>query len=522
MYRVPVLSVAVLAMAIAGTLGAEPLDEHKLAVRIDELLAAKWEHERIVPAPRADDAEFLRRVSLDITGRIPRSANVYEFLADETPDKRARLIDRLLAEPRYAIHFANVWRAELIPEVATNGQAAQLQRGFENWLVQKFRDNARFDQLVRELLTVPLPNNHQPAEPVLRDPERPNPLAFFAVKDSRPESIAAAVTRTFLGIRLECAQCHDHPSARWTQRQFWTQAAFFAGLEKRADGPLAPLTEAIERREIVPPDQHESIGAKFLVGGVPQWRSGQTPRVVFAEWLTSSENPYFARAIVNRLWGQFFGVGIVDPVDDFHDDNPASYPKLLDELATAFVESGFDLRFMIRALCLTDAYQRTSTSTHPSQDETRLPARMVVKALTGEQFYDSFRLATGERGGYRLEEGRGNSRQQFLSRFALAGPIAEPETSVPQALTLMNGRAVARATDPEQSPVLIAIHHMPYMTTPMKIEALYVAALSRPPSDQETQRLLQYIATSPPDREAERLADIFWILLNSVEFRVNH
>jgi hypothetical protein len=215
-------------------------------------------------------------------------------------------------------------------------------------------------------------------------------------------------------------------------------------------------------------------------------------------------------------------VGIVDPVDDFHDDNPASYPELLDELAAAFVESGFDLRFMIRAICLTEAYQRTSASTHPSQDATRLPARMEIKALTGEQFYDSFALATRERSSDPLEGGRRNSRQQFLSRFALVGPIGEPETSVQQALTLLNGQTVARATDPVESPTLIAIHQTPHMTTPMKIEAMYVATLSRRPSAAEMRRLQDYIVEVPPDRESERLADIFWTLLNCVEFRVNH
>jgi hypothetical protein len=519
--RVFHLTLALVAMGIVGHLRAAPPDAETLAAHIDKLLAEEWRTERIVPAPRADDAEFLRRASLDITGRIPRSADVYEFLADEAPDKRAKLIDRLLDEPRFATHFANLWRAELIPEATTSGQAAELQRGFENWLVQRIRARVRFDQVVRELLTVPLPGSDGPAEPVLRDPERPNPLAFIAAKDSRPENIAATVTRTFLGIRLECAQCHDHPTARWTQRQFWTQAAFFAGLQKRADGPLAPLSEVIDRREIVSALKGETIGAEFLLGGAPEWSSERSPRAVLAEWLTAPENPYFARTAANRLWGQFFGLGIVDPVDDFHDENPPSHRELLDDLAEAFIECGFDVRFMVRAICLTDAYQRTSGITHSTQDETRLPARMMVKALTGEQFFDSFVLATGDRIDDR-SGGRGNARQEFLSRFTLAGPISEPETSVQQALTLMNGRTVARASDPAQSPMLIAISEAPLLTTAMKVESLYVATLSRRPTDSEMDKLQRYIAAAPVDRESERLADVFWALLNCVEFRVNH
>jgi hypothetical protein len=326
------------------------------------------------------------------------------------------------------------------------------------------------------------------------------------------------VTRTFLGIRLECAQCHDHPFAKWSQQQFWSQAAFFAGIEKRASGLLAPLTETIDRHEIASPRNGEMVSAEFLVGSSPSWQPATSPRTIYANWLTSPENPFFARAAVNRVWGQLFGLGIVDPIDDFHDDNPPSDPALLDELADAFIVSGFDLRYLIRSICLTEAYQRSSARTHASQDDLRLPARMTVKALTGEQFFDSFIIATGHR-----DTGeRTGSRQQFLTRFALAGPVSEPETSVQQALTLLNGRVVGQAADPEQSPALIAITQTPHFTTAMKIEAMYVATLSRPPGSAEQARLRAYIAAASPDRENERLADIFWMLLNSVEFRVNH
>src|SRR5262245_14385188 len=518
LFRVRYLMFALIAVLPTAWLWATPPDSAALAARIDKRLDARWTRERLEPAPLADDAEFLRRASLDLNGRIPPAADVYEFLAESVVNKRDKLIDRLLLEPRFAIHFSNLWRAELLPEATTNQQAAELTRGFENWLVQRIRRGVRYDQLVRELLTVPLPKPAEAAEPVLRDPERPNPLAFLAAKDSKPENIAAAVTRSFLGIRLECAQCHDHPFAKWSQQQFWSQAAFFAGLETRANSLLAPLTEATDRHEITSPRGGEMIRAEFLVGNPPDWQPAKSPRATYASWLTSPDNPYFARAAVNRLWGQLFGVGIVDPVDDFHDNNRPSDPELLDELAKAFIESGFDLRFMIRTICQTQAYQRTSTQTHASQDDTRLPPRMTVKALTGEQFYDSFVMATG----YRDSGERGNARQQFLNRFALAGPIGEPETSVQQALTLLNGRFVAQATDPEQSPVLIAISQTPGLTTKMKIEAMYVSTLSRLPSDTEMVRLQQFIAVASPDRENERLADIFWMILNALEFRVNH
>jgi hypothetical protein len=506
------------ALYLTGPVAAGSPDPSELASRIDKRLETRWKADKVHPAPLADDAEFLRRAFLDITGRIPRPADVHEFLADKSSDKRRKLIDGLLDDPRFAVHFANVWRAELLPEIASNRGAEVFQAGFEAWLRQKLRAGVGYDRLVQELLTVPIAPEGKEAEPVLRDPERPNPLAFFAVKEARPENLATAVTRAFLGIRLECAQCHDHPFAPWKQEQFWSQAAFFAGVRRQGNGVFAPLTETPDRRELTPPSGRKPQSAEFLDGGRPKWPADRSPRTVLAEWITPPENPYFARAAANRVWGQFFGTGLVEPVDDFRDDNPPSDPELLDDLARAFVKSGFDLPYLIRGICLSQAYQRTSARTHASQDETRLPARMGVKAMTGEQFFDSFALATG----YRDDQDKGAARRQFLTRFALAGSVGEPETSVQQALTMLNGRFVAWATDPEKCPTLIAVTQTPGMSTAQRIEALYVNTLSRKPTAEEGERLQRYVSKVERSREAERLADIFWMLLNSAEFRMNH
>lgn len=487
-----------------------------LASRIDQRLEARFQSDGIKPAPRADDAEFLRRASLDITGRIPRPAEVHEFLADTSADKRAKLIDQMLEEPRFAVHFANVWRAELLPETAASAQAVLFQNGFQNWLVRQFRAGTRYDRMARELLTVPITRDRE-GEPGLRDPERPNPLAFFAVKEAKPENMASAVGRSFLGIRLECAQCHDHPFAKWTQEQFWAQSAFFAGISNRG-GLFGPLSETPDRRELTLPGKSKMVRAEFLDGGKAKFTGGQSSRLALAEWVTAPDNPYFARATVNRMWAHFFGIGLVNPVDDFRDDNPPSDPALLDDLARAFVDSDFDLAFLIRSICRSEAYQRTSARTHPSQDGTRLPARMPVKALTGEQFFDSLALATG----YRDDQDKGAARRQFLTRFALAGPAGEPETSVQQALTLLNGRFVAWASDPERCPTLIAVTQLPGLTTTARIETLYLATLSRKPTAEERERLERHVRKADNNRQAERLADVFWMLLNSAEFRLNH
>jgi hypothetical protein len=234
--------------------------------------------------------------------------------------------------------------------------------------------------------------------------------------------------------------------------------------------------------------------------------------------VTSTDNPFFARASANRMWGHFFGSGLVDPVDDFRDDNLPSDAELLDTLAKGFKEARFAPAFLIRAIGRSQAYQRSSARTDASQDNTRLPVRMRVKALTGEQFFDSLAVATG----YRDDQDKGAFRRQFLTRFALAGPPGEPETSVQQALTLLNGRFVAWATDPDKCPTLIAVTQTPGLTTTQRVEALYLATLSRKPTLAELERSERFIARADGKREAERLADLFWMLLNSAEFRLNH
>jgi len=201
-----------LGLLLVTALGqAAPPDPQALADRIDQHLAARWKAVGARAAPPADDAEFLRRAYLDLTGRIPAPRDVHDFLSDKDPQKRPKLIDELLESARHAAHFANVWRALLLPEAAAGAEARFLQPGLEAWLRQQFRDRVPYDRLVRELLAAPIGPDGRSARAVLAQPEQPNPLAFIAAKEAKPENLAAAATRLFLGIQLECAQCHDHP-----------------------------------------------------------------------------------------------------------------------------------------------------------------------------------------------------------------------------------------------------------------------------------------------------------------------
>jgi hypothetical protein len=517
-YLLLLLTVVLALIATHGVRAAEPLTARELAARIDVLLDAHWRDQGIQPAPRADDAEFLRRAFLDLTGRIPRVADVRGFLEDESPNKRARLLDRLLDDPRFDLHFAQTWRAELLPETAADRGAGVFRAGFERWLRERSRSRVAYDALVRELLTVPIAQEGAGLEPVLRDPSRANPLAFYAVKEAKPENLAASVSRTFLGLRMECAQCHNHPFATWTQEQFWQQAAFFASVRQQSAGMFAPLVESTLVHEVAPAEQGITHQAMYLDGSTPAWSADARPRALLADWITSRDNPYFARAGANRVWAQLFGRGIVEPVDDFRDDNPPEHPELLNLLADSYAAAGFDIRYLMRAICLTEAYQRTSARTDSSQDRTTLPARMPLKALTGEQFFDSIALATG----YDERQDKGAARRQMSVRFSRGAESVEPETSVQQALTLLNGEFTNWAASAEHCPTLVALSATPGLTTQDRVEGLYLATLGRLPSQPERERIDALFASSPDAASGELLADLFWALLSSAEFRMNH
>ncbi|HKB41027.1 MAG TPA: DUF1549 domain-containing protein, partial [Gemmataceae bacterium] len=301
----------------AGTAGP-PTDPARLAARIDELLAARWTKAGVQPARRSDDAEFLRRLHLDLTGKVPTVAEVRRFLADRTADRRRAVVERLLAGPGYVSHFAANWRMLLAPDAENDPGRQAAVAALERWLQKQFADNVPLDRLARDLLTWPLDETR----PGRVDPASPSPRLFYLGREEKPDELVAATSRLFLGIRLECAQCHNHPFARWTREQFWSQATFFTGLRRPEK---ATRTLAI-------PGTSRKAAARFLDGKELPDGTGDA-RSLLAEWITAPGNPYFARAAVNRLWDHFFGIGLVDPVDDLSGENRPSHPELLDELA---------------------------------------------------------------------------------------------------------------------------------------------------------------------------------------------
>jgi len=507
--------------------GKEPghHDVTALAERIDQLLAARQAANGVKPTRPADDAEFLRRVSLDLGGRIPRlNVQVQQWLADTSPEKRRQLVDRLLASQQYVDHFTNVWRLLLLPP-GNNQQAQALANSFDPWLRKQFKENTPYDVMVRELLTAPVGANGQPGMPA-EPGGRPSPAAFYQINEFKPENIAASATRLFLGVKLECAQCHDHPMASWKRKQFWEFAAFFSGFGQRRPDPQGMATfEDPKKRTITYGNDNTEVEARFLDGKTPTWKDDVPTRQTLSEWVTAADNPYFARNAVNRLWAHFFGIGLIDPVDEPGPDNPPSHPELLDELARAFVEHQFDVKFMIRAITATKAYQLSSEATDPSQEDARSFARMTVKGLTGEQLFDSLAEATGfaDQAGNRGPASFASARAEFLARFGTAtGKRTEYQTSILQALSLMNGRVIADATSLDKGR-LGAVSDAPFWNTSRKIEELYLSALARKPRPDELERLVQYVDKGGPSGDSKKaLTDVFWALLNSSEFIFNH
>jgi hypothetical protein len=372
-------------------------------------------------------------------------------------------------------------------------------------------------------------------------PQQATPLAFVQANEFKPENMASSTSRIFLGVRLECAQCHDHPFASWKRKQFWEFAAFYAGVSRT--GPRRVIVDANGRPlvEPQPPEQFprslkipgmdgKVAEARFLDKSNPQFQDKVDSRVTLADWVTGADNPYFASTGANRVWAHFFGVGLNDPVDDeATEENPVSHPELLRELTAQYVAHKYDTRFLIRAILATKAYQRTSQRTHASQDEPRLFGRMALKGLTPPQLFDSLVEATGYREAG-PQQGRviaiglgGSARAEFLNRFASTERATEKQTSILQALALMNGRVVADVTSLERSNTLAAVADAPFLSNAEKVEALFLATLSRLPRRDEAERLTSYVnngGTSNDSRAA--LADVFWVLLNSSEFQLNH
>jgi len=481
----------------------------QMSARIDELLAARWEESGITPAAGAVDHVFLRRIYLDLAGRIPRISEARSFLADQRSDRRQRLIDRLLDSSDFANRMAAIWRTALLDDVV-DPRRVQMATLLEAHLRTQFLENQPFDQIARDLLL---------AE---GQPYQARAGIYLASLQAKPEKIAASSSRVFLGVQIQCAECHDHPFDHWTRRNFWEYAAFFARLEQptNPNGFVSMLREK-PSGELTIPDTEETILPRFLSGESVDANDDRSRRRILADWMTSADNDFFARAIANRLWSQLFGRGIVHPIDDLGQHNPASHERLLSELADFFASSGFDIKQTLRALANSRAYQRASSHLGEAAPPESF-AQMQVKPLTAEQLFDCLGAAvikkappTPQYAGRRLDP----AKFAFLTKFQTTGASDEYQGGVLQALSLMNGAQTDAAVRPQQSDLLQALA-APIFTTEDRLETIYLATLTRTPSDSEKNACLLYIEQAT--EESTALGDILWALLNSAEFNFNH
>jgi hypothetical protein len=523
-----------IAMAILGTLVSTALGQRpaaasaprmtcqELAEWIDARFAEQYRQTGVEPAPAVDDATFLRRLFLDLQGRIPTVAQLRDFLADQGSLKRPNYVERLVNADerpdrfarRTAEHQSRVWRRMMVPASAP-GAAMAVQ--LEPWLTRQFAANTPYDEFARKLLLVSLPRPMAgvvPQPPPAGDSDAAAAVFQQAV-GPQPENLASAYVRVFLGVRLNCAQCHDHPFTDWKRNDFWGIAAFFSGDgAKPAAAQPAPTIVADSTSGL-------TFSAKLLWAekSLEQTPAGKSPREVLAEWMTSPANPNFAATVVNRTWQYLCGRGLAGSVDDLDRVSPQER-QVLDELAKLFVESGFDLRWLIMGICQSRVYQQPYSNDPANEAEgfTHRP----LKTLLPEQVFDSLEQALGLPVAKADNGPRFNGlREQFVARMNEAAPEspADYKGGIPQALMLMNGQLTADATNLDSSRTLRAVVEAPFLKPEDKIETLYLAALTRKPAPQELGFLLDYYRRQPGEQERKQaFAQMLWGLLNSPEF----
>jgi hypothetical protein len=486
---------------------------------IDGLVDAKLQRMKLLPSGPADDAEFLRRVSLDIAGVPPTINEVNAFLADTTEPvaKRAAIVDRLLSRPAYVEHWTLKWSDLLL-----NRRKTVTEQGvwaFRNWIRQSIATNKPYDQFASELMTA-------------GGSTLENPAANYFRIAREPKLVMENMTQVFLGTRFNCNQCHDHPFERWTQNQYYELAAYFAEVGRRSlpGGDEFVFTNT-SPEAVVNPSTNQAATPKFPFSHAGAISPDAHRREQLSQWLTAKENPYFARSIVNRCWSYFLGRGIIDPVDDIRASNPASNPELLDALTTDFTDNGYDLKRLIRLICTSATYQRSLETNRWNEDDSMNYSHAVPRRLSAEQLYDSIIQATGAPralpgvpAGFRASELPDSQVDvAFLDMFGRP-PRESPcecertsDVSLGQTLNMVNGPTIGDAIAHPEG--IIAKTIAAGATNEELIETVYLSTLCRPPSSEEMKSSIEYFSTATTPKEATE--DLAWALINSPGFLFN-
>lgn len=485
-----------------------------LPARIDDQIEARLTAENLPPVPLADDAEFIRRIYLDLHGVVPTLEQVNRFLSDPSPDKRARLVDALLADARYGDNLADIWAGYLLSPLADDPKNRSDR--FRAWLATQFNTRT-WDKITHDLVTA-------------TGKMEENAAVTYLIEGRLPRGVPDLTdlsSRYLLGVRLNCVQCHDHPveNVKWKQADFWGMAAFFTQIQtpKRAkqvyekgviDDPSLTLATLKDAGMF---DGYLQRPPTFL-GGQAMSASKTSNRAALAGWITAPQNPYFARAAVNRTWWRLFGRGIVDPVDDMHDANLPSHPDVLQLLSQQFIESGYDLKFLTRNIVLTRAYRRTSRPGDSSDKLAALFGRRTIKVLSASQLYDSLEVICGPASKVTGIDAKQGARWEFTQFF---GETGDPDPTayrrgIPHLLRQMNsGQFAGRNLDG-----LVSRLSGSGRSADEVAADLFLTILSRRPTAEESQQVKAYLERSSSPQTG--LRELAWVLLMTSEFSLNH
>jgi hypothetical protein len=488
---------------------------------IDTLVDAKLKKLRIAPSGLCDDATFLRRVTLDITGTLPEPKEVRAFLADTSPAKREHMVDTLLTRREFVDVWVMKW-AELL-QIRSADQQEQFSTKsalqYFNWLEDQIARNVPVNEMVRSLVTA-------------TGASFESPEVNFYKHERDTLKTSENVAQAFMGVRVQCAQCHNHPFDRWTQNDYYGFAAFFAQIGRKAgEDPRETIITNSGSGGVKHPVSGKDVAPKFLGGEQPQIAKGADRRKVVADWLVSPDNPYFSRNLANMVWAHFFGVGIIDPVDDVRVSNPASNPELLDRLAANVIEYRYDFRKLIRDICLSRTYQLSSVASATNADDERNFARGSIRRIRAEILLDALSNITGSTeklrglpaGSRAVEIADGRTTTYFLTTFGRATretPCScevKMEPNLSQALHLLNGDTVNAKI---ASGGLVKKMLKEGRTHHEIIEELYLRVFGRLPTVGEKEKLETFF--DGEIKEDVVLNDLFWSLLNAKEFVFNH
>jgi hypothetical protein len=484
---------------------------------IDKHVADKLERLGISASEPIDDATFLRRVSLDIVGTLPTAAEARRFLQDTSPDKRARWVDDLLGRPEYADYWAMKWadllRADKI-KITPQGTV-----GMTRWLRSQFAANRPYDEMVREILTAQGPIQAE------------SPAGFFKALD-QPELAARSISQLFLGVRIECAQCHHHPSERWSQTDYAGLVGFFTGLKTKRLPNGTEAVVAATGTDHKHPRTGEPVAARALAAEKANFETVTDRRQILAAWVTNPDNPFFAKAIVNRIWAHYLGRGLVDPIDDIRDTNPPTNGSLLDALVAHLKQSKYDLKAFTKTLVLSQTYQLSSTTNEGNVDDVQHFSHARPKALPAEVLLDALSQVSGVAekfdgwpAGYRSIQVWDNRMPSYFFRIfgrPVRASVCEcersNEPSISQALHLLNSPEInEKITHKRGYARRLAASSS---NTQEVLDEIYLATLSRFPTAEESALLRSAFPEEGADRRAA-VEDVLWAVLNTKEFLFN-